>query len=70
MTKEMDESRNSSVGIGTGYGLDARMFGILFPAEAGNFSPRHHIQIGSGAHPTSYPMGTRGSSPGDKAAGA
>jgi hypothetical protein len=28
----------------------------------------HHVQNGSGAHPASYPMCTRGSFPGDKAA--
>jgi hypothetical protein len=33
---------------------------------AGNFSLHHHIQNGSGAHPASYPMGTRGSFPGGK----
>jgi len=37
---------------------------------AGNFSLHHNIQKGSGAHPTSYPMGNRGSFPGVKAAGA
>jgi hypothetical protein len=30
----------------------------------------HIIQTGSGAHPTSYPVGTGNSFPGDKAAGA
>jgi hypothetical protein len=36
---------------------------------AGNFYPHHSVQTGSGAHPASYPMGTRGSSfPGGKAA--
>jgi hypothetical protein len=35
------------------------------------FSRRqHHVQNGSGAHPASYPVGTGGSFPGDKAAGA
>jgi len=38
--------------------------------EAENFSPHHCIQNGSEAHPASYPMGTRGSFPGGKAAGA
>jgi hypothetical protein len=37
---------------------------------SGNFSLRHRVQTGSGAHSTSYPMGTRGSFPGGKAAGA
>jgi hypothetical protein len=30
----------------------------------------HRVQNGSGAHPASYPMGTRDSFPGSKAAGA
>jgi hypothetical protein len=34
---------------------------------AGNFSPLHCIQTSSGAHPASYPMGTRGSFLGGKA---
>jgi hypothetical protein len=33
----IDESRDSSVGIATGYGLDDRMTGVGFPAGAGNF---------------------------------
>jgi hypothetical protein len=32
--------------------------GVLFPAGAGNFSLHHRVQDGSGAHPTSYPLGT------------
>jgi len=36
----------------------------------GNFSLRHRVQTGSGAHLTSYPTGTGGSFPGFKAAGA
>jgi hypothetical protein len=39
-------------------------------AEAGNFSRHHRVQTGSGVHPASYPMGTRGSFPEGKAAGA
>jgi hypothetical protein len=34
---------------------------LLVPAGAGNFSPHHYVQNGSGAHPASYSMGTRGS---------
>jgi hypothetical protein len=49
-------SRNSSFGKATGYGLDDRMVGVRFPAEAGYFSLRHHVQTGSGTHPASYPM--------------
>jgi hypothetical protein len=61
------KSRDSSVGIALGYGLDER---VRFPAGAGNFSLHHHVQNGSGANPASYPMDTRGSFPGGKAAGA
>jgi hypothetical protein len=46
------------------------MIGVRIPAGAGNYSLRHHVQTGSGAHLASYPMGTGGSSPEDKAAGA
>jgi hypothetical protein len=35
------------------------MIGVLFPVGAGNFSIQHRVQIGSGAHPGSYPRGTR-----------
>jgi hypothetical protein len=54
----------SSVGIALGNGLDDRGSRVRFPAEAGNFSLHHHVQNGSGAHPASYPMGTRGCFPG------
>jgi hypothetical protein len=60
----------SSVGIALGYGLDDRDSRVRFPAEAGNFSLHHRVQKGTGVHPASYPMGTRGSFPGGKAAGA
>jgi hypothetical protein len=53
------ESRDNSVGIALGYGLDDRGSGIRFPAGAGNISLSHRVQNGSGAHPVSYPMGTR-----------
>jgi hypothetical protein len=36
----------------------------------GNFSLHHRVKNGSGAHPASYPIGTRGSFPGGKAAAA
>jgi hypothetical protein len=51
-------------------GSDGRTIGVRFPVGAGNFSLNHRIQNGSGAHPDSYPMGTTGSFPGGKAAGA
>jgi hypothetical protein len=63
-------SRDSSVGIALGYGLDNRGSRVRFPAKAGNFSPHDRVQNGSGTHPASYPMGTRGTFPEGKAAGA
>jgi hypothetical protein len=65
-----NESRDSSVGIALGYGLDDRGSRVLFPTGAGNFSLHHRVQNGSGAHPASYPMGTRGSFPGGETTGA
>jgi hypothetical protein len=52
------------------YGLDDRGPTVRFPAGAENFSLHHCAQNGSVAHPASYPMGTRGSFPGVKAAAA
>jgi hypothetical protein len=61
---------DSSVGIALDYGLEDQGFRVRFPEGAGNFSLHHRVQNGSGAHPASYSMGTRGSFPGDKAVGA
>jgi hypothetical protein len=66
----LTQSRDSSVSIALGYGMDDRGSRVRFPARAGNFSLHHRVQNGSGAHPASYPMGTGGSFLGDKAAGA
>jgi hypothetical protein len=63
------KSLDSSVGIVTGYGLDDWMIRVRFPAGAGNFSLRHHVQTGSGAHIASYLVGNAGSFLGSKAAG-
>jgi hypothetical protein len=63
------KSRDSSVGIALSYRLDDRGSRVRFLAEAGNFSLHHRVQNGSGAHPDSYPMGTRGSFSVGKAAG-
>jgi hypothetical protein len=63
-------SRDSSVGAALGYGLDDRGSRVRFPAGDGNFSLHHRVQNGSGPHPASSPVGTRGSFPGVKAAGA
>jgi hypothetical protein len=62
--------RDSSVGIALGYGLDDGGSRVRFPAGAGNFSLHHRVQNGFGTHPSYYPMDTRGSFPGGKAAGA
>jgi hypothetical protein len=64
------KSRDSSVGVVLGYGLDDQGLSFWFLARVWNFSLHHHIQNISGAHPASYPMGTRGSFPGVRAAGA
>jgi hypothetical protein len=63
-------SRDSSVGIALGYGLDDRGSSVRFLAVAGNFSLHHRVQNGSGPHLASYPTDIRGSFPGSKAAGA
>jgi hypothetical protein len=63
------KSRNSSVVIALGYGLDDRCSRVRFPVGAGKFSLHHHVQNGSGAQPASYPISTRGSFPGVKLPG-
>jgi hypothetical protein len=70
MKFDTEKSLDSSVGMALGYGLDDRSPRVRLPAGAGNFSLHHRVQNGSEAHPASYPMGTRGSFPGGKAAGA
>jgi hypothetical protein len=64
------KSRDSSVGIALGDGLDDRGSRVRFPAGAGNFSLHHRVQNSSGVHPASYPMDTRYPSPGAKATGS
>jgi hypothetical protein len=46
------------------------MIGVRIPVGAGNFSPLYRVHTGSGVYPASYPIGTGGSFPGVKAAGA
>jgi hypothetical protein len=65
-----EESSDSSDNIALGYGLDGRGSRVRFPAGDGNSSLHHNVQNGSGALPTFYPMGIRGSFPGGKATGA
>jgi hypothetical protein len=58
------ESRDSSVGIATGYGLE-------FESRQGQeFSLLHVVQTGSGAHTAFSPMGIGGSFPWGKASEA
>jgi hypothetical protein len=64
------KNQDSSVGIALGYATYDQGSRVRFPAGAGSFSLHHRVQNGSGAHPASYPMGTRGSFSGGKAAGA
>jgi hypothetical protein len=62
---------DTSVAVALGHGLEDRGSRVRFSAGAGNFSLHHRcVQNGSGAHPASYPMGTRGCFAGGKAAGA
>jgi hypothetical protein len=56
-----DLSRDSTVSIKTGCGLDGRGVGVRVPVGSRNLSSLHVIQIGSGAHPASYEY--RGKSP-------
>jgi hypothetical protein len=59
-------SRDSSVSIAT----PSWTIGVRFPEVAGNISLRHRVQTDYEAHPAAYPVGTDGSFPGGKAAGA
>jgi hypothetical protein len=68
--KDVTELQNHHASVRLGYGLNDQGSRVRFPAGAGNFSLHHHVQNGSMAHPTSYPVGTRGPFPGAKAAGA
>jgi hypothetical protein len=61
-------SRDSSVGIATGYELQDGGVGVRVPVGL-EFSLLHVVQTGSGVHPTSYSMGTGDSFLGGKAAG-
>jgi hypothetical protein len=49
------------------YGLDDRAIGVRSPAGAKDFSPILCVQTGSGTHPASCTMGTRGPFSGGKA---
>jgi hypothetical protein len=60
--------RDTVLRIATGYGLDDKKVQNSSPSRVKNYL--HVVQIGSGAHLTTYTMGTRGSFPGNKVAGA
>jgi hypothetical protein len=60
-------SRGSSDSIVSDYGLDDRAIEVRSPTGAEDFSSSPCVQIGSGAHPASCPMGIRGYFPGSKA---
>jgi hypothetical protein len=62
------QTRDSSVGIALGYGLDNRDSRVRFPEWDGNSSLHHRVQNGFGAHPASYPMSIGVSFPGGGAA--
>jgi hypothetical protein len=49
------------------YGLDDRVIEFRSPTRAEDFSSSPCVQTSSGAHPASYPMGTGGSFPRNKA---
>jgi hypothetical protein len=61
-------SRDSVVGIATGYGLDDRGVGIRVPGGSRIFTSPI-VQTGSVVHATSYIIGTWGSFPGVKRPG-
>jgi hypothetical protein len=65
----LSKRRDSSVGIALGYGLDGRGSRVRFPAGAGNFFFTTAVsRLALRPPPSSYPVGTRGSFPGGKAA--
>jgi hypothetical protein len=61
-------SRDSAVGIATGYGLHDRGVGVRVPVGSRIFTSPF-VQTGSWVHPTAYRMGIGGSFPGVKRQG-
>jgi hypothetical protein len=53
-----------------GYGLDSQGNEFRFSSGVKRFPLLYSVHTGSGTHPASYLMGTRGCFSGDKAAGA
>jgi hypothetical protein len=64
----LTSSRDSSVCIATGCGLDGR--GLILRRGGRDSSLLHNVQTGPGTYPVSYPMRIEGCFPEDKAAGA
>jgi hypothetical protein len=62
-------SRDSVVGIATGYGLDDKGIGVRVPLGQ-EFSLLHVVQTDTGAHPVSCRMGNGALSPGVKRQGS
>jgi hypothetical protein len=62
-------SRDSAVGIATGYGLDDRQVTLPSPCKVKNFRLSMSSRPAPRVHPTSYPMGTGDSFPGVKRPG-
>jgi hypothetical protein len=60
-------SRRSLGSIVSDYGLDDRAIGVRSPVGTKDFSSNLCAQTGSGAHPASCTVGTRGPFPGAKA---
>jgi hypothetical protein len=58
-----NRSWGSSVSIVSDYRLEYRAMEVRFPAGAKDFSSNLCVQTGSGAHPASCPMGSRGPFP-------
>jgi hypothetical protein len=65
----MSSITQRAVDIATGYRLGGLGFGVQDPVRP-RFYSFHVVQIDSGAHLTSYPIGTAGSFPRGKSAGA
>jgi hypothetical protein len=61
------ESRGSSGSIVSDYGLDDQVIEVRSTTGVEDFSSSPCVQTGSEAHPASYPKGTGGPFPGDKA---
>jgi hypothetical protein len=69
MYRQSFESRDRAIGMATGYLLDDQGVGVRVPLGS-RIIIFHLVQIGSGAHPASYQMGTGGFFPGAKTAEA